>query len=104
MPNSRALTLTYDVRIIVNAGSRTRHSLVSLEWTVFCGAETSSHLSRCIEDSGSFRFDHFMLRDADVLCTTRCVSAVVSEFAMVSWAAVERRDRVAAIIAVRDDM
>ena len=83
MPNLRALTLTYDVRIIVNAGSRTRHSLVSLEWTVFCGAETSPHLSRCIEDGGSFRFDHFMLRDADVLCAQDAVSAVVSGFTMV---------------------
>ena len=49
MQNLRALTLTYDLRIIVNASSRTRHSLVSLEWTLACGAETLLDLSRCVE-------------------------------------------------------
>jgi hypothetical protein len=49
MQNLRALTLTYDVRINVNASSPTRHSLVSLEWTLFCNAETLLDLSRCVE-------------------------------------------------------
>jgi hypothetical protein len=47
--NLCALTLTYDLRDNVNASSQTRHSLVSLEWTLFCSAETFVDLSRCVE-------------------------------------------------------